>query len=113
MDARALGGLERLGRDLDVLVHRAREAAHRARIPRDTADLFHALEVTRLEIGKPASMTSTFMRMSCRAITSFSSVFMLAPGDCSPSRSVVSKMWILRVMVPPVLAGLAARAGRT
>ena len=31
-------------------------------------------------------------------MTSFSSVFIEAPGDCSPSRSVVSKMSILRVM---------------
>ena len=45
-----------------------------------------------LEIGKPASMTSTPSRTSCRAISSFSSVFIEAPGDCSPSRSVVSKM---------------------
>ena len=43
-------------------------------------------------MGKPASMTST--PRSCRAwaISSFSARFMLAPGDCSPSRSVVSKM---------------------
>ena len=45
-----------------------------------------------LEIGKPASMTSTPKRTSWRAISSFSSVFIDAPGDCSPSRSVVSKM---------------------
>ena len=44
------------------------------------------------EMGKPASITSTPMRMSCWAMTSFSSVFMDAPGLCSPSRSVVSKM---------------------
>lgn len=49
-------------------------------------------------MGNPASMTSTFMRTSWRAMTSFSSVFMDAPGDCSPSRRVVSKMAILRVM---------------
>jgi hypothetical protein len=28
----------------------------------------------------------------------FSSTFMLAPGDCSPSRNVVSKILIMRVM---------------
>src|SRR5699024_6910515 len=33
-----------------------------------------------------------------RATTSFSSVFMEAPGDCSPSRSVVSNMSSLRVI---------------
>ncbi len=34
-------------------------------------------------------------------MTSFSSVFMEAPGDCSPSRRVVSKMWIFLVMMSP------------
>src|SRR5687767_11786047 len=50
------------------------------------------------EIGNPASMTSTLSRASWRAISSFSIVFMENPGDCSPSRSVVSKM-ITRSMV--------------
>src|SRR4051812_11463983 len=43
-------------------------------------------------IGNPASMTSTPRRASCCAISSFSVVFSEMPGDCSPSRSVVSKM---------------------
>ena len=43
-------------------------------------------------IGKPASMTSTPSRESCCAISSFSLVFSEIPGDCSPSRRVVSKM---------------------
>ena len=42
--------------------------------------------------GKPASMTSTPRSRSARATSSFSSRFIDAPGDCSPSRSVVSKM---------------------
>ncbi len=42
-------------------------------------------------MGKPASITSTFSRASCRAISSFSSGDRLTPGDCSPSRRVVSK----------------------
>ena len=42
--------------------------------------------------GKPASMTSTFILASCAAICSFSSVFRLIPGACSPSLRVVSKM---------------------
>ena len=45
MDARALGGLERLGRDLDVLVHGTREAAYGALVARDTANLGDTLEV--------------------------------------------------------------------
>ena len=44
-------------------------------------------------IGKPASMTSTPMRASCWAISSFSVSFIDAPGACSPSRSVVSKIF--------------------
>ena len=42
--------------------------------------------------GKPASMTSTPMVSSTSATSSFSSCVMVAPGDCSPSRKVVSKM---------------------
>src|ERR1700741_1919739 len=42
--------------------------------------------------AKPASMTSTFMRSSCFAMRIFSSFVIDAPGDCSPSRNVVSKM---------------------
>src|SRR5260370_1101469 len=37
-------------------------------------------------------MTSTPRAASCRAMRIFSSVFIEKPGDCSPSRSVVSKM---------------------
>ena len=50
-------------------------------------------------IGKPASMTSTPNCWSAWAISIFSVRFMLAPGDCSPSRRVVSKMRIIRVDV--------------
>src|SRR5574337_1879856 len=45
-------------------------------------------------MAKPASITSTFRRANCRAISSFSLVFMLQPGACSPSLSVVSKITI-------------------
>ena len=50
-------------------------------------------------IGKPASITSTPSCTSAWATSSFSLRFMLAPGDCSPSRSVVSKMRIGRGVV--------------
>ena len=43
-------------------------------------------------MGKPASMTSTPMSSSSSATMSFSSKLMVAPGHCSPSRNVVSKM---------------------
>jgi hypothetical protein len=45
--------------------------------------------------GKPASTTSTLSRTSWRASSIFSRKFIEAPGHCSPSRSVVSKMMIL------------------
>src|SRR5688572_109755 len=66
------------------------------------------------EMGKPASMTSTFSRASWRAISSFSMVFIEKPGACSPSRNVVSKM-ITRSMLSPsrvFLAGLERRHRR-
>src|SRR5262245_23670565 len=47
-------------------------------------------------IGKPASITLTPKSTSACATSSFSSRFMLHPGDCSPSRSVVSKITIER-----------------
>ena len=43
-------------------------------------------------IGKPASIISTLIESSTSAIWSFSSKFIDAPGDCSPSRRVVSKI---------------------
>src|SRR5690606_33100400 len=46
----------------------------------------------REAIGKPASMTSTPSSASAFATRSFSGCVMLHPGDCSPSRSVVSKI---------------------
>jgi len=42
-------------------------------------------------MAKPASMMSTPRSSSAWAMVSFSCVVMLQPGDCSPSRSVVSK----------------------
>jgi hypothetical protein len=47
-------------------------------------------------MGKPASITSTPKSTSAWATSSFSARFILAPGDCSPSRSVVSKITIGR-----------------
>ena len=45
-----------------------------------------------LEMGKPASMTSTPNASSCLATWIFSTVLSWHPGTCSPSRSVVSKI---------------------
>jgi hypothetical protein len=44
------------------------------------------------EIGNPASITSTPSRSSWCAMRIFSPAVMLQPGDCSPSRKVVSKI---------------------
>ena len=43
-------------------------------------------------IGNPASMMSTPISSSMEAISSFSAWVMVAPGLCSPSRRVVSKI---------------------
>src|SRR5674536_162016 len=66
-------------------------------------------------IGKPASMMSTPMVSSSSATASFSSCVMVAPGHCSPSRNVVSKMttrslsdWVLLVMALILLVECAA-----
>ncbi len=45
-------------------------------------------------MGNPASMMSTPIVSSSSATASFSSKVMVAPGHCSPSRSVVSKIRI-------------------
>src|SRR5271157_2196779 len=50
-------------------------------------------------IGKPASIMSTPSLTSCRAICSFSSMFIEAPGDCSPSLSVVSNILMVLMCV--------------
>ena len=42
--------------------------------------------------GKPASITTTPRSSSFFALRSFSSSVIVAPGLCSPSRSVVSKI---------------------
>src|SRR4030095_10937173 len=47
------------------------------------------------DAAKPASMTSTPSFSSWRAMTTFCSTVMLAPGDCSPSRKVVSKIFTI------------------
>jgi len=57
-------------------------------------------------MGKPASRISTPSSTSWRAIRSFSSVNMLQPGACSPSRSVVSKTVIRSHMPPPGTGGI-------
>ena len=52
-----------------------------------------------LVCGNPPSMMSTPRRLSCSATSSFSLMFKLMPGDCSPSRSVVSKIVTLSTVI--------------
>ena len=56
-----------------------------------------------LEIGNPASITSTPNCSSCFATCIFSTVFNWHPGTCSPSRSVVSKIYNLSLILICVL----------
>ena len=93
MDPRSLGVAYRAGSSLDVRSLSAGEAGDdRARCDLCAAIASTASKSPGEAIGKPASMTSTFRRASWWAISSFSPVFSEMPGDCSPSRSVVSKM---------------------
>ena len=67
-----------------------------------------------LEAGNPASMMSTPRISNWRARRIFSLRFMVAPGDCSPSRRVVSKMRMRpdsMVMIRAPLAAVRARCG--
>ncbi len=89
-----------------------------ARASEQTVESFTALAIARtasksplLEAAKPASITSTRSRSSCLAMRSFSSRVIDAPGLCSPSRSVVSKMirrsmaGLQTVFAPPASRG--------
>src|SRR5580704_8267884 len=62
------------------------------RVPTFSAIVRTAARSSGEAAGKPASMTSTPRRASARATSSFSGDVIVAPGDCSPSRSVVSKI---------------------
>src|SRR5690554_4670907 len=58
--------------------------------------------------AKPASITSTRIFSSALAIRTFSSLVIDAPGLCSPSRKVVSKIikrscWLIRTPLPILL----------
>ena len=70
------------------------------RVSPQTAAFLTILEISStdlkspgLETGNPASIISTPNWSSCSAMIYFCSVFSLHPGTCSPSRSVVSKIW--------------------
>ena len=73
-------------------VARAREARRRSGRGRRRRRPRTASKSPSEAIGKPASSTSTPSSASFAAIRSFSRTVMLQPGDCSPSRRVVSKI---------------------
>jgi len=64
------------------------------------------------EAGNPASITSTFSRANCRAISSFSLAPNRVPAACSPSRKVVSNIMIFSfgICFSPFTAELAEPA---
>src|SRR6266513_6377560 len=70
------------------------------------------------EAGKPASITSTRIFSNSRAMRSFSSLVIEAPGLCSPSRMVVSNMInrsfmvLLRAQVDVSIRGVRLRRDR-
>src|SRR6202165_581171 len=71
---------------------RARASAAIGTVRTSCATLRTASRSPREEMGNPASITSTPNAASWCAMRIFSAVFIEKPGDCSPSRRVVSKM---------------------
>ncbi|GIX35446.1 MAG: hypothetical protein KatS3mg126_1225 [Lysobacteraceae bacterium] len=69
---------------------RARAAMRGPRASRAMAAT--AAKSSGLAAAKPASITSTPSSHRARAMLSFCAVVIEQPGDCSPSRRVVSKM---------------------
>ena len=87
---RGAGLSARAACSMSARVQRARPAMIGPCTSRATA--LTASQSPREAAGKPASMTSTPRSASARATRSFSGCVMLQPGDCSPSRSVVSNI---------------------
>ena len=87
--------LEGLPGAVDVGVVAAGQAADGRRRGRCAAMSRTASKSPGEAMGKPASMMSTPRSTRAWATSSFSARFMLQPGDCSPSRSVVSKIFIV------------------
>ena len=94
MDAPLRRPLDRLAGAVDVLDARARQPADDRTLD-DLRNFLDRLEIAIGGDGKPGLDDIDTQLSSMTAIFSFSSRFIAAPGDCSPSRSVVSKMVIL------------------
>ena len=88
--ARSAGFSDSPARSMSAGLQRASAATTGPRISPATS--FTACASSSDAIGKPASMMSTPSAANCLASVSFSSVFIENPGDCSPSRRVVSKI---------------------
>ncbi len=71
---------------------RTTSASPEGGLPTSTAMRSTPLRSSGEAAGKPASITSTPRRAKPKAISSFSAEVSAAPGDCSPSRRVVSKI---------------------
>ena len=70
-----------------------------------------ALKSPSEAIGKPASRISTPSSTSFPAMRSFSGTVMLQPGDCSPSRRVVSKIQTRLFIVGRYSIAIMCRSG--
>ena len=90
VDAAALGRLEGAGGGLDVLAEGAGERGDGWALMAEAMARTEAASPSEA-MAKPASRTSTPRAASWWAMRSFSSWCMVQPGDCSPSRRVVSK----------------------
>ncbi len=106
MRPRAAGLMASAARSMSFSTARARPHTVLSLITLATA--FTASKSPGLAAGKPASMISTRMRSSALAMRTFSSWVMDAPGLCSPSRSVVSKIIKRSVMAHSLCTALHA-----
>ena len=87
--------LDRLRRPLDVVpIGSGQPGDGRALDP--LGDQLDRFEVTRRRRGNPASMMSTPAPPAHRPFRAFPRRSSSRPGDCSPSRNVVSKIQIRR-----------------
>ena len=86
----AAGLIASKARDMSLSKARLRAATVESLIASATA--LTAAKSPLEAAGNPASITLTCIRSSCRAIRNFSSLVIEAPGLCSPSRNVVSKI---------------------
>src|SRR5690625_2500352 len=108
MRAEAAGASASAARSMSFGLARARLQTVLSRMAEATA--FTASKSPGLATAKPASMTSTRRRSSMRAMRTFSSRVMEAPGLCSPSRRVVSKMTRCCLVMLCSASGLGSRS---